>query len=57
MCKWYEIIYFVYSENSQEILWITFIKIHFQIYLNLLKFIKLITQSYHNLFIFIFNFL
>ncbi len=33
-CKRYEIIYFVYSENSQEILWITFI--------------KSITQSYHN---------
>jgi len=25
-CKWYEIIYFVHSENLQEILWITFIK-------------------------------
>jgi len=34
-CKWYEIIYFVYSENSQEILWITFIKTHLQIYSNL----------------------
>ena len=34
MCRWYEIIYFVHSENSQEILRITFIKIH--------------TQSYHN---------
>ncbi len=34
-CRWYEIIYFVYSENSQEILWITFIKTHLQIYLNL----------------------
>jgi len=33
-CKWYEIIYF-YSENSQEILQITFIKIHIQIYSNL----------------------
>ncbi len=33
-CKWYEIIYF-YSENSQEILWITFIKTHIQIYSNL----------------------
>jgi len=27
-CKRYEIIYFVYSENLQEILWITFIKKH-----------------------------
>ncbi len=36
-CRWYEIIYF-YSENSQEILWITFIKTHLQIYLNLFKF-------------------
>ena len=35
MCRWYEIIYFVYSENLQEILWITFIKTHLQIYLNL----------------------
>ncbi len=34
-CRWYEIIYFVHSENSQEILWITFIKIHIQIYSNL----------------------
>ncbi len=34
-CK-YEIIYF-YSENSQEILWITFIKTHIQIYSNLLN--------------------
>ncbi len=34
-CKQYEIIYFVHSENSQEILWITFIKTHLQIYLNL----------------------
>ncbi len=34
MCRWYEIIYF-YSENSQEILWITFIKTHIQIYSNL----------------------
>jgi len=33
-CRWYEIIYF-YSENSQEILWITFIKTHIQIYSNL----------------------
>jgi len=33
-CKWYKIIYF-YSENSQEILWITFIKTHLQIYSNL----------------------
>ncbi len=32
----YEIIYF-YSENLQEILWITFIKTHIQIYLNLLN--------------------
>ena len=31
-CKWYEIIYFVHSENLQEILWITFIKTHIQIY-------------------------
>jgi len=38
-CRRYEIIYF-YSENSQEILWITFIKTHLQIYSNLLKFIK-----------------
>ncbi len=36
-CRWYEIIYF-YSENSQEILWITFIKTYLQIYLNLFKF-------------------
>ncbi len=28
MCRWYEIIYFIYSENLQEILWITFIKKH-----------------------------
>ncbi len=35
MCRWYEIIYFIYSENSQEILWITFIKTHLQIYSNL----------------------
>ena len=35
ICKWYEIIYFVHSENSQEILWITFIKTYIQIYLNL----------------------
>ncbi len=34
-CRRYEIIYFVHSENSQEILWITFIKIHIQIYSNL----------------------
>ncbi len=34
-CRWYKIIYFVYSENSQEILWITFIKTHLQIYSNL----------------------
>ncbi len=34
-CKRYEIIYFVYSENSQQILWITFIKTHLQIYSNL----------------------
>jgi len=34
-CRRYEIIYFVYSENSQEILWITFIKTHLQIYSNL----------------------
>ena len=34
-CKWYEIIYLVHSENSQEILWITFIKTHIQIYSNL----------------------
>ncbi len=34
MCKQYKIIYF-YSENLQEILWITFIKTHIQIYLNL----------------------
>jgi len=54
-CKWYEIIYFVHSENLQEILWITFIKIHLQIYSKLLKFIKSITQSSYNLFIFIFN--
>ncbi len=47
MCRWYEIIYF-YSENSQEILWITFIKTHLQIYSNLLKLIKSITQLYHN---------
>ncbi len=33
MCRWYKIIYFVYSENSQEILQITFIKF---IYLYLL---------------------
>ncbi len=33
-CRQYEIIYF-YSENSQEILWITFIKTHIQIYSNL----------------------
>ncbi len=33
-CKRYKIIYF-YSKNSQEILWITFIKIHIQIYSNL----------------------
>jgi len=32
----------------QEILWITFIKTHLQIYSNLLKFIKSITQLYHN---------
>ncbi len=31
-CKRYEITYFVHSENSQEILWITFIKTHLQIY-------------------------
>ncbi len=47
MCRWYEITYF-YSENSQEILWITFIKTHLQIYSNLLKLIKSITQLYHN---------
>ncbi len=53
-CRWYEITYF-YSENSQEILWITFIKTHLQIYLNLLKFIKSITQLYHNqIYLFIF---
>jgi len=34
-CRWYKIIYFVHSENSQEILWITFIKTHIQIYSNL----------------------
>ncbi len=34
-CRRYEIIYFVYSENLQEILWITFIKTHLQIYSNL----------------------
>ena len=33
-CRWYKIIYF-YLENSQEILWITFIKTHIQIYSNL----------------------
>ncbi len=38
-CRWYEITYF-YSENSQGILWITFIKTHLQIYSNLLKFTK-----------------
>ncbi len=54
-CRWYEKIYFVHSENSQEILWITFIKTHLQNYSKLLKIIKSITQSYHNLFIFIFN--
>ncbi len=31
-CRRYKIIYFVHSENSQEILWITFIKTHLQIY-------------------------
>jgi len=55
-CKRYEIIYFVHSENSQEILWITFIKTHLQIYSNLLKFTKSTIQSSHNLSIFIFNF-
>ncbi len=34
-CRGYEITYFVYSENSQEILRITFIKTHIQIYSNL----------------------
>ncbi len=34
-CRRYEITYFVHSENSQEILWITFIKTHIQIYSNL----------------------
>ncbi len=34
-CKWYKIIYFVHSENLQEILWITFIKTHLQNYSNL----------------------
>ncbi len=34
-CRRYEIIYFVHSENSQEILRITFIKTHIQIYSNL----------------------
>ncbi len=31
-CRRYEITYFVHSENSQEILWITFTKTHLQIY-------------------------
>jgi len=43
-CRQYKIIYFVHSENSQEILWITFIKIHLQIYSNLLKFTYLYLQ-------------
>jgi len=34
-CRRYEITYFVHSENSQEILRITFIKTHIQIYSNL----------------------
>ncbi len=43
-CRRYEITYFVHSENSQEILWITFIKTHLQIYSNLLKFTYLYLQ-------------
>ncbi len=35
MCRRYEITYFVHSENAQEILRITFIKTHIQIYPNL----------------------
>ncbi len=46
-CKWYEIIYF-YSENSQEILWITFIKTYIQIYSNLSN------QSLNQIYLFIF---
>ncbi len=54
-CRWYEIIYF-YSENLQEILWITFIKTHLQIYSNLsnqslnfitIKFIYLSFSQWH----------
>ncbi len=46
-CKWYEIIYF-YSENSQEILRITFIKTYIQIYSNLSN------QSLNQIYLFIF---
>ncbi len=48
-CKRYEIIYFVYSENLQEILWITFIKTHIQIYQinHLIKSIYLSFSQWH----------